>query len=578
MHLKETIEAFVYPHLESLSRRMADGGKDTTWMGIPLLDDKENFTGGALMLAVSHLLVYQLEHTPERAEETLQRWLTFAGWAAEKPMNTWGKLSALKSLRNIKRAGKWEAVPAALLDTLNARTDLRDFFDTETMQLRGYATNYLHVAMAVAGHRAKLGWEKPGLAEKIFALFLQHIRARSSGGWMDDSAGYGRFDRYSFVIYAELADTCRALDIPIVQQVKDGVCQSVELVLDFCSPQGDGVAYGRSLSAHGDMTVPAVVSTAVREGWLPEEQRQRAADCCRTCLAHIMDYWYNSEKQSFDLWFDGRTTNRYRRIHRLLEVNLDLSDQLLAAVANLEAGGMTDLPADPAPAAPQTGVDCVKTEFIAPNNALYVLHTPQRIWQLPVVGTGEIYRYPAYYPLPVSPRFLEQPPENPADGSALPLFVPLAELEDGRVAMPVQYFAGSSCRKTEQGVEVEIRLESLCIMGGEAPQPLADSRAALRYVFGEDGTVWAEFAYVSQTVPIRALRLQWMSQSALLRQEPDTAAFADCTVYLPDWTQQPAAQVETNEDYFTPHGPGRWLIACEKPVNSSTAKASWTLI
>ena len=144
--------------------------------------------------------------------------------------------------------------------------------------------------------------------------------------------------------------------------------------------------------------------------------------------------------------------------------------------------------------------------------------------------------------------------------------------------MPVQYFAGSSCRKTEQGVEVEIRLESLCIMGGEAPQPLADSRAALRYVFGEDGTVWAEFAYVSQTVPIRALRLQWMSQSALLRQEPDTAAFADCTVYLPDWTQQPAAQVETNEDYFTPHGPGRWLIACEKPVNSSTAKASWTLI
>ncbi len=576
MTLKESIESFAYPHLEYLTQMMIDGGEDAQWMGIPCLKEASNFTGGALLLCCSRLLIYQSEHAPEKAEETQRRWLTFAGWAADKPMETWGKLSALKSLWRLKRAGKWDMIPSELLDKLKERTDYRDFFDAQTMQLIGKPTNYLHVAMAVAGYRAKLGFEASGMAEKIFALFLKHLREQSPCGWMDDSKGFGRFDRYSLLIYPELADTCHALDIPLPQQVKDGVTQSLNTVLDLCSKQGDGVAYGRSLSAHGDMSVLEIASTAAREGWIREDQQQRVADCCRACLRKTLDFWYNAEKRSFDLWFNGRTTNRYRQVHRLLEVNLDLCDHLLVTLENLEAGGMADISMQTAETAPRAGVDCVRTEF-APHYALYALHTPQRIWQLPVVGTGELYRYPAYYPLPMVPRLLELPPENPADGRALPLFLPLAELADGRVAMPVQYFTQSGSHRTAQGVEVEIELNSLCIMGGDVPQPLEGSRAALRYRFDLGGTLEAHFTYISQSVPIRALHMQWGSPAPLLHQTEDAAAFKGCTVQLPDWTLQPAIQVESDENYFTPNGPLRYMIACDKTVNDTAAEAVWTL-
>lgn len=85
MTLKESIESFTYPHLEYLTQIMIDGGEDAQWMGIPCLSDNENFTGGALLLCCSRLLVYQSEHAPEKAEETMRRWLTFAGWAAANP-------------------------------------------------------------------------------------------------------------------------------------------------------------------------------------------------------------------------------------------------------------------------------------------------------------------------------------------------------------------------------------------------------------------------------------------------------------------------------------------------------------
>lgn len=139
------------------------------------------------------------------------------------------------------------------------------------MQLRGKATNYLHVAMAVAGYRAKLGFEPSGMAEKIFALFLKHLRDESFGGWMDDSKGFGRFDRYSLLIYPELADTCHALDIPIPQQVKDGVIQSLLAVLDLCSEQGTAWHMDGAGSAHGDMSVLEIASTAAREGWIRQD-------------------------------------------------------------------------------------------------------------------------------------------------------------------------------------------------------------------------------------------------------------------------------------------------------------------
>ncbi len=577
MNLKETIESFVYPHLNYLVQMMADGGKDTKWMGIHCLNDKENFTGGALMLGTSQLFLYQKKTQPEKAELTWNHWLQFAEWAAQGKMATWGKLSALKSLWLLKQAGKWEAIPGELLDKLKKLTEYHDFFDVETMKLRGHATNYLHVAMAVAGYREKLGFEVLGMSEKIFKLFLQQLRARSPEGWMDDSEGYGRFDRYSFLIHTELADTCHALEIPIPQQVKDGVCRSLKLLLELYNPQGDGIAYGRSLSAHGDLTAPEVVSTAAREGWLKEGQKDCAVQYCLAGIKKVLTFWFNREKQSFDLWFNGRTTNRYRQVHRIMEVNLDLCAQLIGTLHNMEQAGLAECSMEMELTQLKKELNCVKTTFLDPQNSFYAVHTPQRIWQLPVVGTGEWYQSPAYYPLPMAPQFVELPPENPSDGSTLPVLLPLAELQDGRIVFPVQYFANSIVQTASGGIEICIKLDAMAVAGEKEPQPLENSGATLRYIFQEDGAVCAYFEYVSEEVPIRTLHMQWMSQADLIEQIPEGALFEGGSVNLKDWQMQPAESVDQQTDYFTPHGPGKWVIRCEKQINGNTATAQWIL-
>ncbi len=520
MNLKETIESFVYPHLNYLIQKMAEGGKDTTWMGLHCLQDKENFTGGALMLAASQLLVYQQRVQPENVQKSWNHWLQFAGWAAEGKMATWGKLSALKSLWVLQQAGIWEDIPKQLLEQLKGLTEYHDFFDVETMQLRGYATNYLHVAMAVAGYREKLGFEPFGMSGKIFALFLQKLRTRSPEGWMDDSEGYGRFDRYSFLIHTELADTCNALGIPIPQQVKDGVRRSLKLLLDLYNPQGNGVAYGRSLSAHGDLTAPEVVSTAAREGLLEEGQRGCALQYCCAGIKRVLQFWFNREMHSFDLWFHGRTTNRYRQVHRIMEVNLDLCAQLIGTLHNMELAGLAECDMDIAGMDVSKKQSCVKTTFLEPQNSFYAVRTPQRLWQLPVVGTGKLYRYPAYYPLPMAPQFMELPPENPVNGRALPVFLPLAELQDGRIVLPVQYFAGSSMQNANGEIEIGIKLNALAVVGDEVPKPLEKSGATLRYVFQNDGTLCAFFEYISEAVPIHTLQMQWMGLTSLIAQTP----------------------------------------------------------
>ena len=68
-------------------------------------------------------------------------------------MKTWGKLAVLRGFCRLRDAGCLDVISEAVIETMKQKTDYGDFFDKETMSLRGYPTNYLQVAMACAGYQ-----------------------------------------------------------------------------------------------------------------------------------------------------------------------------------------------------------------------------------------------------------------------------------------------------------------------------------------------------------------------------------------------------------------------------------------
>ena len=142
--------------------------------------------------------------------------------------------------------------------------------------MKGASTNYYQVAMACAGYREVLGWGIDGECDKIKNKLLNIMQEASDEGWMDEQPPYGRFDRYTLLIPAELIDTLNSIGKELPEFALKNLKDSADLALARHNPRGDGVQYGRSLSVHGDCAFLEVLSTALRVGLIDEDMKPLA--------------------------------------------------------------------------------------------------------------------------------------------------------------------------------------------------------------------------------------------------------------------------------------------------------------
>ena len=75
--VREKIENFVFPHLEYFTGMVYEGGEDTVFRGVRLLDDKERFTHGALVNAACHLYAHYVRTGDVRRSAAFERLLYF---------------------------------------------------------------------------------------------------------------------------------------------------------------------------------------------------------------------------------------------------------------------------------------------------------------------------------------------------------------------------------------------------------------------------------------------------------------------------------------------------------------------
>lgn len=487
---RSLISDSVFKNLEFYTSLVRENGEDSEYLGVKLLDEPEKFVKGALINCAVKLFLHYNAKADNRDAKAWERVVYFIRMLKDDHLKTWGKLNALRGTYALYETGFLATLPEDCIQILREKTRYDDFYDTKRKMLLGnYPSNYYQVALGCAGIREAIGWDEPGECDIILEKLFSVMSDFSDSGWMDERPPYGRFDRYSMMVAAELTDTLDFLKKPIPEFALKALKSSAELALACANPHGDGVLYGRSLSVHGDCAYLEILATALRHGLVSDEDIRTAVLYCGSILRHTFSYWYDTARRSYDLWFDGRTTNSYRQVHRLLEVNLDMSLHMLNTLDVLEAADCADEPLeDPLPRNPHSFSRPQKTVFRSVPNDERVLYSFVRkgtLYQLPLIGGGEYALNAAYLPFPTSPSLLEAPPET-----RIPFLVPHFVTERGDKLLPSGFYTEITDKKISKlgmtGIEITAK-GMMSLFSMEHPMPEKSDRPfTATYTFVDD--------------------------------------------------------------------------------------------
>ncbi len=443
MTIRKRIEDFIYPFLEKYTDMLYIGGEDTVFHGVRLLDDEDRFAHGALVNAAATLYVYYERCGDKRADLALKRLHYFIKISAENDFKTWGKIAILRGFLTLHRAGLLDRVDKEYLELVKSKTEYDDFFDKETLTLRNMPTNYLQVAFTCAALRERLGFESDGYSAKIIEKLTEVLSADTENGWMDDEIPFGRFDRYAFVLSSEIADTARIAGLTLPDFFKNHIRLVSDAILFCANNDGNFFSYGRSLAGHGDGTAVEVLSTALAEGLINESDKNKAVKFCYAVINKIIEFWFDKEKYSINMWWGGRGHDSYRPVERLLETNLDAINHLFMYLENLTVAGAADVPLS-LDINYTNSFELYPMSFMQKEGAVrktLLIKKADMLIMLPFVGFGDKWGiHSAYFPYPaISGGIIEA-----AQSALYPYYVPEYTDKDGNKYLPVQHFTSIS--------------------------------------------------------------------------------------------------------------------------------------
>lgn len=531
----------VYKHIEFYTSLVYEQGEEAEYLGIKLLDEPEKFVKGAFIHTAARLYLHYDSTADSRTANAFDKLVYSIRLLRNDVLRTWGKLNALRGACALFKAGKLSSLPEDCIDLLRDRTDIGDFYDREKNALRNAPSNYYQVAMACAGYREMLGWGIDGECDRIKTKLLEIMTGFSAEGWMDEQPPFGRYDRYSILISSELIDSLNSLNKEIPEFAIKNLKDAVKLALACANENGDGVIYGRSLSVHGDCAMLELLATAFKMGLIEEKDKTVALSYCGAILRKTFNFWLDRERNSYNIWFDGRTTNNYRQVRRLLEVNLDMDIHMLATFDNMaDAGCLNESVDAPLPESPYGFASPYKTVFSTGDGGERVLYSfveKGKLYQLPLIGTGNLALNASYQPFPATVQRIEANPE-----SHHPFLVPHFTAEDGKKYVPSGFYH-------------EITDESVTVNGTKGTRITAKGNTSL---FTEGAKLPAE-----SNIPFTAV-YTFAGNKITLEYTAHTNEKLRCRVLYAygengcgvtfNGVSPEAQNVEGDPAYFTPHG------------------------
>lgn len=437
--------------------------------GVKAFNPKSQFVEGKVVNAFSYLLVDKKD-TPEFPKLAAE-FQTVIQFVAGRTFETWGTLNCLTGLYRLAQNNLLdELVPASALAQLKVGLNWHHFVDEKNnYALIHKPTNYYGVAFGIARYHELLGWSNEQYSERFLTLLMKHIRKFSGEHMiMDETQGAGRFDRYSLLIPAELANLLTETQVPVPTEIIQMLKKSVAVCLMIANEKGDGIMYGRSIGAYGDTAVLEILSIANRLELLNEKEQVLAFGYSEKIIEKFRSFWFNPQTKQVNMWDFGRQTDGYRNKNRILGETLSLQLQILHSIENFQHNPLHDA---------ETGLTFSEILSQLPMyqvftfdeskgpKLLVVVRTAEHVFMVPFINGGEkYYETSPYLPMPMSTDFLEFTPDV-LKGNLVPLltqgtasYLPLAPFATIEVTAPAKQqvaiqFSTMQIRKI--GVEVE---------------------------------------------------------------------------------------------------------------------------
>ena len=452
--------------------------------GVPGYNEKAQFTNGKVINLCSYVALHLLNGTEEK-EKGFRALRQVIHFTARMKMETWGALNAIEGIYRLHHAGKLnEAVDAETLSLLRESLNWRSFVDERTLNLIQKPTNYYGVAFGIARYRELMGWEPVGYSELLLNRLMDHI-SRYSGqeGFMDETPGFGRFDRYSILIPAEVTGLVLDTGWKEPELIRTMLNRSAHIVLQLANQEGTGFSYGRSIGAYGETAALQILSAAIALGdiFSPHEAQIAYGYCCRL-IQSMIDFWYDGSMQSVNMWDKGRRTDGYRNKNRILGENISLSMQMIGAMEQWKAKGYTwekepegweQLLSD----LPPYSITVFARQPLP--RCLIVVRDRGTVWQLPLIHGGEEYadRDP-YLPVPRANFTLEAVPD-----ASYCAWTPCLDTRDGTVLCPAGYADSVAVEPLKDGCRVKFRQKGMIVMGARPLKTIQGIETETVYTF-----------------------------------------------------------------------------------------------
>ncbi len=201
------VQRDLYPQLDYFFTKLTAEKGATVIDGHKPFASNDKFLPGKIAIGLSYVLLNKAKDDPT-LETRLREYRDIADLTVGMENHTWGVYYYLSALVSLKKAGLLErAVAPATLDQLRKQLDWRKFVSQPDFELINLPTNYFGVAFSVARLRMLLGWEDDSGAKVLLDKMMRHYDAYSGAyGFSDETAGEGRFDRYSILLIAEICE------------------------------------------------------------------------------------------------------------------------------------------------------------------------------------------------------------------------------------------------------------------------------------------------------------------------------------------------------------------------------------
>lgn len=553
---------FALPHFKDLFEAVWEKQDELVLDGVLAFNPESQFVEGKIIHVFSYYVSTQ-QTSPDfsQLKKKLQALIHFA---AGKDFITWGTLNALEGLYELKKAELLEEVVLAEdLVTLKEKLHWHNFVEEKKdYALKGYPTNYYGVAYGIARYRELLGWEE----EQISAIFLQHLlihieKYSGSQMYMDETAGFGRFDRYSLLIPAEITGLLIAGGKNVPQEILRMLKKSSDVCLMLANENGNGFAYGRSIGAYGDTAVLEILSAAASQHLLTPDEYQLAVAYSAKIIEKFRHFWWNKKTRLVNLWEDGRKTDTYRNKNRILGETLNLQMQILNSIAKFQE-------VEPADFQLPDFEKCIGQlppvkEFVFSKQPqlkeLVVVRQKTQVWSIPLINGGPGYfKTSPYLPQVQACQVLEFTPEG-LWGNLIPSFT----LENKKY-LPLGEFSDIQVEASENEVTVTFTLDKLADVSGETPVYLTGVHYVGKYRFiagklGVEGSFDGKnqkFEAAKVTLPLFEKSHE---QSGNQYHYQEKMPFE--TIQMQGFSKvEEVTEEKILQNYNTPHGPHKSLL------------------